>query len=190
MKMEKRDRRVKYTRTLLRDSLVKLLQQRPIEKITVKEVCEVADVNRSTFYSHFSDQYDLFQQTQQEVLQNLSNYLADYSSTGREADLHVLLERVFEYIFLNAALCRVLLGENGDQALQQALVGVVKNQSAKTWPGMSGASSKVMDYILLFQISGSVGLVKHWLQTGMKESASEMADVVIKLTYRGLSAFM
>lgn len=189
MRAEKRDRRVKYTRTRLRDGLVTLLQQKPIEKISVKEICEAADVNRSTFYSHYSDQYHLFQQTQQEVLQDLNDYLADYNFTGREADLHQILKRVFEYIAANAALCKVLLGENGDQTLQQALVQMVRNQSLKVWPGAACLNPQMVEHILLFHISGSVGLVKHWLQSSMKECASEMADVLIKLTYRGLCAF-
>lgn len=46
------DRRKKYTRMVLKESLMELLKNKPISNITIKEICEEADINRSTFYSH------------------------------------------------------------------------------------------------------------------------------------------
>lgn len=190
MKTAKHDRRVKYTKMVLRESLVKLLQKIPIDKITVTAICEAADINRSTFYSHYNDQYDLFQQIQQEVLEDLSDYLANYSYRSGEAELYQILNRVFEYIVANAELCKVLLlGENGDTALQQAIMGIVQKQSMKEWPDVFKLDTERIEYLLLFGVSGSVGIVKRWLETGMKKTAKEMAELVITLTYRGLSAF-
>ena len=58
MQDKKKDRRVKYTKKALKNSLIDSLKEKTIEKITVKELCEKADVNRGTFYSHYSDQFD------------------------------------------------------------------------------------------------------------------------------------
>ena len=49
----KSDRRVQYTRRTLQESLVALMQEKPLQKISVKEICARADINRSTFYVHF-----------------------------------------------------------------------------------------------------------------------------------------
>ena len=51
MAAEKVDRRVRYTKRALTQALVQLVQERPVSKISVKELCERADVNRSTFYA-------------------------------------------------------------------------------------------------------------------------------------------
>ncbi|WP_338121478.1 hypothetical protein [Halalkalibacterium halodurans] len=48
----KLDRRKKYTRMVLKESLMKLMQEKPLSNITIKEICDLADINRSTFYSH------------------------------------------------------------------------------------------------------------------------------------------
>ena len=45
-------RRTQYTRRALRDALIELLADKPLARITVRELCERADVNRSTFYAH------------------------------------------------------------------------------------------------------------------------------------------
>lgn len=60
----KTDRRVKYTKTALREALVTLMQDRHISQITVKALCDLADVNRSTFYAHYTDPYDLLGQVE------------------------------------------------------------------------------------------------------------------------------
>ena len=53
MAVERSDRRVRYTKTVLKQSLLELMKDRPIGKITVTEICRLADVNRNTFYAHY-----------------------------------------------------------------------------------------------------------------------------------------
>ena len=75
MNTRKTDRRVKYTLDALKNALITLMQEEHISKISVKSLCELADVNRSTFYAHFHDQYDLLHHMEQEVLQNITKHL-------------------------------------------------------------------------------------------------------------------
>jgi AcrR family transcriptional regulator len=70
MTSEKLDRRVKYTKKVLKESLVEILEKKNIDKITIKEICEKADINRSTFYTHYYDQYDLLHQIENEYPRN------------------------------------------------------------------------------------------------------------------------
>ena len=59
MEPKRDDRRTQYSKRVIRESLFELMQEKPIEKITVKELCERADVNRSTFYAYYNDIFDL-----------------------------------------------------------------------------------------------------------------------------------
>ena len=65
------DRRTKYTKTVIRQALFDLLQEKPINKITVTDVCKLADINRSTFYSHYEDVYALLASIQNELFENV-----------------------------------------------------------------------------------------------------------------------
>ena len=56
--MQKESRRVKMTKMLLNESFLKFLAEKPLAHITIKEICEAADVNRSTYYAHYTDPYD------------------------------------------------------------------------------------------------------------------------------------
>ena len=71
MSSKKIDRRKKYTRMVLKESLLEILKSKPITSITVKEICERADINRSTFYSHFNDQFDLLFQIEEELIDDM-----------------------------------------------------------------------------------------------------------------------
>ena len=75
MNDNKVDRRVKYTKIMLKDALVKLMQKQHVSSISVKSLCDLADINRSTFYTHYTDQYELLHQTEEEVLTNLRLHL-------------------------------------------------------------------------------------------------------------------
>lgn len=55
------DRRTKYTLTTIKDSMLKLMEKKEISKITVTELCNLADINRATFYKYYVDIYDLIE---------------------------------------------------------------------------------------------------------------------------------
>ncbi len=190
MKGQKTDRRVKYTKMVLRESLVKLLKQKPISKITIKEICEEADINRATFYTHYSDQYDLLLQTETGLLSDINEYLAGYSFSDKDGSEAIqILEKIFEYIKENADLCSVLLSDTGDISFQQEVMKIVQNQCISEWTKKS-VNKELAEYIYSFAVTGSVGVVHKWLKEGMKQSARELAEMVINLTNRGISAFV
>ena len=65
----KSDRRVRYTRMVLKQALLSLMLERPITRITVTEICERAEVNRATFYAHYADPYDLVARIEKELFE-------------------------------------------------------------------------------------------------------------------------
>lgn len=85
------DRRVKYTLLALRGSLLELMREKDVSRITVKELCERADVNRGTFYAHYASPADLLEQIEQELLEKvarLAGIQACHGLAGRAAHGH------------------------------------------------------------------------------------------------------
>lgn len=70
------DRRTKYTKSVIRQALFDLLKEKPLNKITVTDICKMADINRSTFYSYYEDVYALLTQIQNELFENIVLTLA------------------------------------------------------------------------------------------------------------------
>ena len=116
MAAEKVDRRVRYTKRALTQALVQLVQERPVSKISVKELCERADVNRSTFYAHFRNPHDLLQSIENDALADLkAHLLAD--DKPRTASV----VKVLEYAQDNAEVFLMLL-EESDGGFQRQIM--------------------------------------------------------------------
>ncbi len=190
MKNQKIDRRVKYTKLALKESLIDLLKIKSIDKITIKELCETADINRSTFYAHYKDQYDLMHLIEQELLADLKAYLDSYNFKGYETESFQMIVSIFEYIVANAELCKVLLGKHGDIALQKEIMMLVQRQSFKEMQYNNIIDENMLEYLILFAVNGSIGIIQKWLQDGMKKTAKEMAEIVTKMVFKGLSSYV
>ena len=90
---------------VLKESFINLLGKKDISEITIKEICENADINRATFYTHYSDQYDLLRKIEDEFLDNIRNYLGELNKKTKSGPC-VAGGKIFEYIKENAKLCK------------------------------------------------------------------------------------
>ena len=75
----KGNRRVLYTQKVIRESLLELLKEKDIYKVTVTDICKKADINRGTFYSHYKDAHDLLTSMENEFFDTAYNFVKDYS---------------------------------------------------------------------------------------------------------------
>lgn len=187
MRSNKLDRRVKYTRMVIKESFIDLLEKKDISRITIKEICEEADINRTTFYAHYSDQYDLLRKIEDEFLNNIKAYLGEVNQK-RENPV-MLAEKIFEYIKENAKLCKLLLSERGGLNFQKRVMMLVYDTIINELTGNSKITKEDAEYVYAFTITGCVGIVQKWLDEDMKKSARYMAEMVIKLT-TGLINFL
>ena len=78
MAEQRQDRRVRRSKAQLRQALIQLLQEKPVEEITVRELTERADVNRGTFYSHYQNIYHMLEQVENELFDELGRLLDAY----------------------------------------------------------------------------------------------------------------
>ena len=102
----KTDARVKYTKMVLKKALLELMQHKPVNKITVKEICERAELNRATFYAHYSDCFDLLESIEEELFGQFERSMQSYI---RSFDIAGLVGGLYRIIQENEAVCRVLL---------------------------------------------------------------------------------
>ena len=71
------DARVRYTKMVIKEQFAAILTTTPLNKVTVKEICERAEINRATFYRYYADPYDLLEKMEQEFLEDMFKKLAE-----------------------------------------------------------------------------------------------------------------
>lgn len=125
----KTDARVRYTRRVIKESLLRLLEDRPVNRITVKEVCEAAQINRATFYAHFTDCFDVLNQMENDLLADFERSL----SFASVVDVVDMIERIYAMIDQNAEVCRVLIFQNKDSSLTAKMIAMAHDKTIVRW---------------------------------------------------------
>jgi len=100
--MNSDDRRVRKTKKALQDGLAELMLKKDLRKITVRELTDHVDIHRATFYAHYTDVYNLYEQMENAALEELSAILAEYNYDG-------IYQLIVDYVYNNAKLSQLLL---------------------------------------------------------------------------------
>lgn len=189
MKTGKVDRRVKYTKMLLKNSLVKLMRENPISRISVKMLCETADINRSTFYAHYKDQYDLLKQLEQEVIEELKKHITKDAFSKQSAKTIQSMNQILDYIFKNADIFKILLSENGSSSFQKEIMLLAQEKIISDILNNPDIDERTSGYLQCFAVTGALSIVQKWLQDGTIESTEKMSEFASKILFNGVSAF-
>ena len=186
METKKVDRRVKYTIEMLKGALVEAMQKEHISKISVKSLCELADINRSTFYAHFRDQYDLLHHIEQEVLDNITRQLERQDFDGKGPISFQVLNLILKYVRQNASLFKALLSDNCEPDIQREIMKLPDIISVQIYEGLD---ERAKDYLSVFGITGCVSILQKWLQDGMPESTGRISELILQVLYHGIADF-
>lgn len=182
------DRRKQYTKMVLRDGLIELLKNKPISSVTVKELCELVDINRSTFYSHYKDPFDLLHKIGEAIVEDMSLTLNSYNFKKEEEVLQ-MTEKILDYVAEKSEICQVLLSDHGDTAFKQNVMKLAHTIIMEKWMDKYQISGKPSEYIPLLVVSGSIEAIKSWLANGKQESTAEMASLIHHFSNYGLTGY-
>lgn len=186
----KEDRRIRITKKAIKESIIELLQEYPISKISVTMICKSADINRSTFYSHYADQYDLLKSIQQEAIAGIRQYIVNKYFIIEQNKIAIpILIQILEYAKANYTLFKVLLGENSDSNFQTELMFLAKEKTMEESARYNGPDETESKYIEFFVISGIVSIMREWLNNECDEEPERMAELISKLLFQGISGF-
>ena len=183
----KENRRVRYTRMALRESLLALLQQYPLSKISVSRICEQADVNRSTFYLYYKDAYDLLDQIENELYEQIAQ-----STEGITPALpsEEMLQHIYELIYKNRDLCRVIFGKYGDKGFLRKIGSVHRDTLLREWRRLSHAVDEIeLEYLYTFASYTDIGIMERWIARDFQETPAQLAALVFKFLSTGVAAY-
>ena len=183
------DRRVRKTKKLLRDGLAKLMKEKPIKSITVRELSELVDINRGTFYLHYKDIYDMVESIQSEMFEEFNKTFDEYDADGSEETFIAILTEIFEHIAADSDIVTALIGKNGSALFVDRLKNIVKEKCLSSmYYGMNADKTTELKYFYYFAVSGFIGIFQEWLNGGMKETPKEMAEMTANMMFKGLNS--
>ena len=181
----KTDARVRYTKMMIQQTFLDLLMQKPISKITVKEICDIAQINRATFYKHYQDTYDLLEQFQSEAIQGLLALIENSSEKSTEQILVSILTIMKE----NKDMFKKFSAMKEDKSFSFRLAVSCFEKMNERRMENGGSASAFSGIYFGYLAGGTSGIIEYWMRSGMKESPADIAHTILKLNSTITQAF-
>ena len=184
----KTDRRVLYTKMFLKESLLALMKEKPIAKITPTELCRHAKMNRNTFYTHYDSPEALLKSIEDEMYEQVRRSIESSLTTG---SISALLTEICQAIYDHRDLCAVLFSEYGDKDFLRHIIDLAHDRTITEWKaaGMHSDDEQA-EMLYCYSVNGSVSVIQKWTLDGMKKSPQEIAQFLEKTSYFGLHGFI
>lgn len=173
----KDNQRTRLTRMLIRQAYMKLLSEKQTGRITVKEICERAEINRSTFYLHYNEPNDILMELEDETISALREALSTISSFESGSDnARNYLMSFLRYVRKNEDMFRTLLIENSDPHFRRKML--------ETAGEIAGSAFRVplpaeyQQNIYIFLVSGSIEVISDWIAGGCVVPEQALSDIL------------
>lgn len=182
--MNENDRRVKKTKKALQAALAKLLGEKELHRITVKELAEEADMHRATFYVHYQDIYDLHKQLEDAIFDDLTELMTGTPACGEEGK-PIYENRygpIVDYAYDNVELANIFLGKAGSSNFYNRMCTMIEEQYLQLWLAEDGINEVTaeMRYMTTYQVKGCLAIISRWIDNGFDISKKEVIDLLTK----------
>ena len=176
------NRSVRNTKRKLRASLMKMVLRKPLRSITVKELTNDADVNRSTFYFHYQDVKAMVKEMEGEFFNDFAAALDAIDQKYHDSLL--ILAKCLEN---HMDLCKIVLGSNGDLEFLEEMKDIIEEKISRIWKSaVPEMSDEVLQILDAFLIGGVVSTLQRWVREEPRASAEALSAVLNRLIFDGL----
>ena len=181
---EKENQRIMLTKKLLANAFLQMLEDTPIHGISIRQLCEKAGINRTTFYHHYGSQYDLLEDISSRFLDEIADRLSKADADDRES-IQERVTLVLAYLEENRELSRLLLNNSIYPHFAERLFALPKITDL-LGAAMKGCADPLRsNAVTSFAIHGSYRLLQEWIgQSDQRLPPREEADLVLELARR------
>lgn len=173
--------RVRATRRHLNETLLALLREEPISRVTVTALCRSARVNRSTYYVYFDNPFDQLDRLEQETIEELAGQLdrLDMGSDVSQGRLSAIVEATISYIGEHADVFRILWGEHGSMSFERRMLTTLASRALS--PG-SHDNPEAQEHLLqcIYSMSGTFALVYYWLTVDDELDREAIVQTIVR----------
>lgn len=184
---KKVDRRVRKTKSQLRAGLARLMQEKGIGEITVKELVNEVDINRSTFYLHYSDIPALLREIEDDMMEEMERAVREHPI--KEDSTSRFIEDIFRVLNENREISRALIGPHGDLGFVRRSEKLLEENSSEFLAQLFPERVQDMKYFYSYCLNGCLGFVKTWLEDGEAKPPEYAADLTFRMVVSSMKAF-
>lgn len=190
METKKQDRRVVKTRRAIHMAFASLLSEKEINDITVRDIADLADINRKTFYNYYAGVYAILDEIENEVVGTLENALK--GTDFREAMSHpyMLFEKLTAVINTDLDFYGHLLSMQGNVSLITKTVHLLKQKTREAVLQQLPVKEEELDIFLDYTFSGMLTVYQRWFNSDRSRSLEEISEILGELCFNGLNGVL
>jgi AcrR family transcriptional regulator len=177
---------IQRSKLKLRKSLLNLMINRPVSRITVQELCSDAHVNRTTFYKYYKNVDDLLAEIETSIINDF-RHIAQASLL--DEDPEAFIKVCLELIDKNTDMARVIFA-SGKYELVRKVFALFHDQCIRYWHRELGCDDlRTLDMIYYFVVNGIIGIVSRRTDGVIHGTADELKDFINLISHGGINAF-
>lgn len=175
------DRRTRKTVKAIESSFLTLLEKKSLDKITVAEICRMADIGRGTFYLHYMDVYDLYNKVESEASAGLYKLFEEAFPSTDSSNSQKLAYELTAYISNKRELFLLFARDDNRSSLQRITRRLNEQVILENRLIHPDGDERYDAMEAVFVVSGMTGVLEEWLKGGMSVSCEEVAAALDKI---------
>ena len=168
------NRRVRMTKSLMKDALLELMEHQDLINISVTAICETADVHRSTFYKYYSDPSELLREIEQDFLDRIPTPPKVLDQQNQQALLQAT-SKFFDFIMENKKTFRVLFSGSSGSSFASRLVEFLCDGYVLIGDETDEITSRFKS---IYIANGTVGMMREWVNADFPVSSQKIAEMM------------
>lgn len=187
----KEDRRIRKTKTAIKRAFTELLKQKDLDKITVQDISNSADINRGTFYLHYEDKYMLLTDMENECISEVWSLSQFNKFEGSDPEaiannfINNNLKSVLQHISDNMDFYHTILQLNRKSRLEEKIYSLIKNNMQKYISIDNEIDGIPEMYFHSYVAGATISTIKYWVQDEDRISVEDLTEHIYKIIFNG-----
>ena len=181
------DRRVIRTKKAIRNAFAQLLSVKELDDITVKDIAELADINRKTFYSYYSGVHMILEETENEIVEDFEAAIRDLPPDKLVREPYLLFSRLSAIINADIDFYEPLMKVNRSSSLIAKVSEMLKQKLRESYAAFSRVGEETFNIMVDFTFSGLFSVYQSWFNSERRQSIEEISRTLSTLCFEGIN---
>ncbi len=182
------NQRTKLTKKLFKEAMIDLLEKKSLYDITVTELCQKAELNRSTFYKYYENVYDVFADIEHELILANEECLKNINDNDQDAITKPLC-RLLSIVKENTKIYKLLFNNHISEEISKNIMNAPIMFFKEKLETLNKGPASDADYVFMYFFSGSLEIIKKWISSGTKETPEHIATLIYNLAAKSLGIY-
>ncbi len=175
----KNNQRARLSKIMLKNAMLDLLaEKKSVEKISVRELCETAELNRSTFYAHYNEPRELLNEMEDELIASAREHLNKIGK-GNDVNAYTYILSFFQYIKNNDKEYKLLLVDTTDTDFKNKFMQIAAGQIVESFD--IELPQEEEQYVFSYILNGSSSVIIQWIRSGYSVDENTLVDLLFRM---------